>query len=950
MSDLELDPYYESAVDELDLFDRFEDDSDIRAFSKNKELYDSQVKAIKNALKLLKFWSEKEKKKDLDVAKQELYELLYDQSDSKIDTHKLRLKKKDLGGEIFNKMKERYPVKERSRYGYDYREIDFNNFANQMGFWMATGSGKTLVLIKLMEVVKRLIQNNEIPDRDLLLLVPSEDIKEQFISEIENYNKSGEYNININDAENINNSTQSTLRNSFGKTINLYIKRSDLISDETKDKEISFEDIENGGKWYVFLDEAHKGQSDSSKRQAYYSILARNGFLFNSSATFTDPSDIATTVHNYNIDKYNSDGHGKNIFVADQSLESITDDQFNDKTKRKTVLESLIVLTAQKMASNNLEYKYHNPLLTAFANSVNTIGSDLEMFFEVIKEIGKSKNNLLFEEAKDSVSSMLRDDTSEYEFGNDQFNFCSVDNITKEDVLREVYNTNSHGSLEVKHSPKNKKEIGFKLKTSSKPFALIRIGDNSDWLSEKLTGQPVEESYDSRSYFDSINDPDSPINLLLGSRTFYEGWDSNRPNVMMFINLGRSDKKKLIMQAIGRGMRIEPEPDVRKRLKYSEKLDLSNTNKKQISTIESLMVFATSVDNLEEIINSFKWIRDQDHYEDIKNIKESDISQNKKLLTPTYKEDGLPKLENVASFEANREKLQEFWKSLGDNMVMFHTNANEEILERMKRFLFRSEYVTKFNKPKYKVSPIKKLKSLKDHVSKERKAKDNFEDTMLSDNKIIHFRQIKANMNKVNDIKEIENSIEKVNKNPNESGKKVRNYGLNIQKLNNHYYSPILYNSTEKDSKYFKNIISVDSEIEFIEDVIQKSDELFEKADWWHFSSLSEHLDEVYIPYQNGKKFKPDFVFWIKAGDTYHIVFVDPKSKKMVDKRKIEGYKNIFEDKKNNIKEFSDDNLDIESVKVHLYMFNSDKDDDISQRYQRYFAESLSDLEDYINI
>ena len=35
---------------------------------------------------------------------------------------------------------------------------------------------------------------------------------------------------------------------------------------------------------------------------------------------------------------------------------------------------------------------------------------------------------------------------------------------------------------------------------------------------------------------------DSPFNILFGSRSFYEGWDSNRPNVMNFINIGSEAK------------------------------------------------------------------------------------------------------------------------------------------------------------------------------------------------------------------------------------------------------------------------------------------------------------------------------------------------------------------------------------------------------------------------
>lgn len=56
---------------------------------------------------------------------------------------------------------------------------------------------------------------------------------------------------------------------------------------------------ENGfqyGSWYVLLDEAHKGVTGDSIKQSIYTVLAKNGFLFNFSATFTDAIDKATTV------------------------------------------------------------------------------------------------------------------------------------------------------------------------------------------------------------------------------------------------------------------------------------------------------------------------------------------------------------------------------------------------------------------------------------------------------------------------------------------------------------------------------------------------------------------------------------------------------------------------------------------------------------------------------
>lgn len=57
----------------------------------------------------------------------------------------------------------------------------------------------------------------------------------------------------------------------------------------------------------------------------------------------------------------------------------------------------------------------------------------------------------------------------------------------------------------------------------------------------------------------------------------------------------------------------------------------------------------------------------------------------------------------------------------------------------------------------------------------------------------------------------------------------------------------------------------------------------------------------VYILYFNFKtnrkdKFKPDFIFWLKKGDDYIILFVDPKGIGYTDVEiKIDGYSRVFE-------------------------------------------------------
>ena len=53
---------------------------------------------------------------------------------------------------------------------------------------MATGSGKTLVLVKLIEILWKLIQRSEIPPHDILILSCRDDLLEQLKKHIHEFN------------------------------------------------------------------------------------------------------------------------------------------------------------------------------------------------------------------------------------------------------------------------------------------------------------------------------------------------------------------------------------------------------------------------------------------------------------------------------------------------------------------------------------------------------------------------------------------------------------------------------------------------------------------------------------------------------------------------------------------------------------------------------------------
>jgi hypothetical protein len=236
---------------------------------------------------------------------------------------------------------------------------------------------------------------------------------------------------------------------------------------------------------------------------------------------------------------------------------------------------------------------------------------------------------------------------------------------------------------------------------------------------------------------------------------------------------------------------------------------------------------------------------------------------------------------------------------------------------------------------------VDKLNSLKEKIEKVKKAKDK---EQLK-------KELKEKLAKQEiDIDEFTAQLEKLSTDIVKEAESTYsiNERLKIKYIANHYYIPVVLSESEKID-FIKHIIKYKSEIEFInklEEYLQKDDNLFDdnlfkKYDWWFFSKIDETLDEVYIPYYNPKtnrieKFKPDFIFWLKKGNEYTILFVDPKGTEHIDGyRKIDGFKRIFSKPK-----YEYDNLNI-TVKLLLYTSDIRK---AEEEYRDFWFDNLSEM------
>ncbi len=232
---------------------------DLASFSKEKQLFDFQQEALNNALKVLwKYYqdiADFDEKEKLEVnlqRKEKIYQLY---KINGLDTDPGYDLKRKEDKKTWKFLKDYYP----DENGF----ISYRNFINRMSFWMATGSGKTLVIVKLIEILKKLIERKEIPAHNILFLTHREDLIEQFKKNVHEFNSSqNDVFINLKslkDHDNLKRDTSSLFKDN--KEIIVFYYRSDLISDEHKEKIIDFRNYDNEGKWYILLDEAHKKDS-----------------------------------------------------------------------------------------------------------------------------------------------------------------------------------------------------------------------------------------------------------------------------------------------------------------------------------------------------------------------------------------------------------------------------------------------------------------------------------------------------------------------------------------------------------------------------------------------------------------------------------------------------------------------------------------------------------------
>lgn len=972
---------------------------DVAAFSRQKTLYDYQQTAFKNAACLLHEYyaggADAAARKASWAAHYAANDCDLSQFDYPRSTTRRRLTESAV-----------YKILSRAIAPRD-DAIRFQDLINRMSFWMATGSGKTLVMIKLIELLARLMESGAIPKRGILVLAPRDDLLEQIKRTIDEFNYAAEPDRLFLSWVSLRQYGNEPPSLAFGDATPVYFYRADNIAEERGDARIDYREFENDGKWYVLLDEAHKGGKEDSKRQAYYSLLARDGFLFNFSATFTDAVDVATTACKYNLEDFIRDGYGKHILLSRDGFASFRkgaaafrkddDDEIDSVRREKILLKSLITLAAAKLRVREIRDRagrddvYHEPLMMTLVNSVgiDLKNNDLWAFFDVLRRLASGGiDDAQFKQAKQELSEewsrpdVLFERPDTFSLGDGV-----LKSVTAEKLRATVFHSPKKSELTA-IVPSNKKEIAFQLKGADTPFAALRIGDIVRWKNEFLSGIEIQKTTLRGSFFEDLDD--GRISILMGSRAFIEGWDSNRPNVINLINIGVGKKaQKFVTQAIGRGVRIAPLPGRTRRraarLPTDEKRDLGGAST-LAAVPETVFIYATNRGAVEAVISGLQTQLSAGAWSSLEDCFERQSAplldgEAAPLIRPEYRHTKTL-LAQTSPFLMNDEtveRLRGYLKQTSDAALIVSRGLTPTDVSNLRAAAKPAAKTISTDTDKFYASLRFLLRRLTKHLRLREKTVSAMR--TLSDEDIVHFRRVETSyegatlealrekikgVGKSARLAEILAELEGMRKRRNidaqEYVEKVGKIGKPYEEFDNfsirhiaaHYYTPLVYTGIETETR-IRHAIRSASEKQFIDNLdkwLEKQKFEEQKVDWdgWMFSKLDDACDKIYIPYFDGsqnecRRFYPDFIFWMWRGNDYRIAFVDPKGvQHTAHQHKIDGYARLFEENGARRSFVFTDSGRKWRVEVELLLFRSQDDGAPPARYKQYWHSSPSKI------
>ena len=437
-----------------------------------------------------------------------------------------------------------------------------------LAYWMATGSGKTHIMhLNILQYLHHFCKKDN-ARLQIFLTTPLANLIKQHERELEPYIRE------------------------LNKT---YSNRIELIIDTTQgllQKEDDYFRLPDEGeiRRLILVDEAHIGltsQQSGKFRELRNRLNVGDSFLFEYSATFHNlatelqPEYDNATIYRYDYTRFYNDGYGKDHFfkpIAADEVAAESDEEIKDNLDEglRVMEEKLQTFNrVQNDGQYDSDLTAHRPLMAFMGHTVADP-----------KDAGKDEEVSDIQKVLDYLAALKEGERQKF---------------------RSIFGGAIIGPLVVARNPYNNSELLLSYGDGEK-WGMINVGDAVSFynsIENPRIETRVEAIENPNLHFENLDNETSPINILIGSRKFAEGWNSYRLSVIDLINLG-SAKGNLIIQIFGRGVRLRGKGGDGKRRHIDHKPDYyllrQRDREDDIRRLETLTVFSLKQSYLEHFL------------------------------------------------------------------------------------------------------------------------------------------------------------------------------------------------------------------------------------------------------------------------------------------------------------------------------------------------------------
>jgi len=489
---------------------------------------------------------------------------------------------------------------------------------NKIAFWMATSSGKTLLvhcnIRQYMYYIGKAGQRKEL--NRIILLTPNEGLSRQHKEEFELSGIEAEYY----------DKDGATLFTGRGVDI-IDIHK---LRETSGDKTVAVDTFE--GNNLVLVDEGHRG-SGGEEWMDKRARLCATGFSFEYSATFGQAIKAASgakqktltqtytkcILFDYSYKFFYNDGFGKDFNILNLA------EEHEDETRPLYLTACLLGFYQQCRRFGDggaaiVPYLLESPLMVFVGGSVT--GQRQTQEDTDLVQILKFLASFIFDrtESEKRLKKLLARRDGLVTGGRAVFDrfFPYVETLFTPDkagdlfadILKYVFNAGGGGQLHIVHLQGSDGEIGLRIGEGNPWFGVVNVGDAKklcDLCAERMENDEhyvVDELKFSGSLFEDIKKPGSSIRILAGAKKFTEGWSSWRVSAMGLMNVGKKEGSEII-QLFGRGVRLKGYKFKLKRTSALDVLDFQGEDVPRkhpdhIELLETLNIFGIKSDYMKE--------------------------------------------------------------------------------------------------------------------------------------------------------------------------------------------------------------------------------------------------------------------------------------------------------------------------------------------------------------